>query len=156
MNNHTNYFNNIKRVAILSFQQSRKDLIEWSYSNKHALNKHLIISTSRTASLLEGTLNAPVVSLLHGRSGGYHQVKSLIEEKKVDILLMFGNNPGIEEQEPAFADLVNTAIRENIVVGYNPSTIDMLVDSLHTNRNTSQDDMRLLLRSQMAKKVMEQ
>ncbi len=155
MNKHTNYFNNINRIAILSFQQSRKDLIEWSYSNKHVLSKHIVISTSRTGSLLEGTLNAPVVSLLHGKSGGYQQVKALIEEKKIDILLMFGNNPDTIDQEPAFADLVNSAIRNNVVVGYNSSTINMLVASLDTYLNTP-NDVRVLVRSQMAKKVMEQ
>ena len=54
------YFKNIKRVAIVAYADTRKDLIEWSYANKNVLKNHIIISTARTASILEGTLNTPL------------------------------------------------------------------------------------------------
>jgi methylglyoxal synthase len=129
MNNRTTYFKDIKRIAILSFQDSRKDLIEWSYANKNVLSNHIIISTARTASVLEGTLNSPVLNLHHGRAGGYQQVKELLDQNKIDMILMFGNNPH-SGAEGWFETLVRTAVDNDVVVGYNVATIEMLVKSL--------------------------
>ena len=85
------YFKNIKRIAIVAYADTRKDLIEWSYANKNVLKHHIIISTARTASILEGTLNTPVLNLDHGKSGGYQQINDLLLEGKIDIILFFGN-----------------------------------------------------------------
>src|SRR6476661_6981406 len=85
------YFKNIKRIAIVAFADTRKDLIEWSYANKNVLKNHIVISTARTASILEGTLNTPVLNLQHGRAGGYQQIKDLLEEGKIDVIMFFGD-----------------------------------------------------------------
>lgn len=139
MNNRNTYFKNIKRIAILSFHDSRKGLIEWSYANRNILSNHIIISTARTASVLEGTLNTPVLNLHHGRAGGYQQVKELLEENKVDVLLIFGNNPGAKQADNWFETLVTTAVNNNVVVGYNAATIDMLVKSLESGQTISSE-----------------
>jgi methylglyoxal synthase len=47
------YFKNIKRIAIVAYADTRKDLIEWSYENKNILKNHIIISTARTALYLK-------------------------------------------------------------------------------------------------------
>jgi methylglyoxal synthase len=138
MSNKTKYFDGIKRIAILSFQDTRKDLIEWSYANKNILNNHIIISTARTASLLEGTLNSPVLNLHHGRAGGYQQVKELIVEGKIDIVLFFRS--GGDTNESWFDTLVQSAIQKDVVVGYNQATIDMLLRSLAIGQINEPED----------------
>lgn len=134
------YFNNIRRIAILSFLDSRKDLIEWSYANKGDLKKHIVISTARTASLLEGTLNTPVLNLHHGRSGGYQQVWNLLREKKIDVLLLFGKANSGADHEGWFQELVDLAVKNEIAVAYNQATIDMLVKAI-TVESTSVKDL---------------
>lgn len=128
--NQSNYFKDIKRIAIVASPDTRKDLIEWSYMNKNILKNHIIISTARTASILEGTLNTPVLNLRHGKSGGYEQIKSLIEENKLDMIIFFGYHLVDEHKDSWFDELVKLAIRQDIVVAYNQSTIDMLMTSI--------------------------
>lgn len=140
------YFNDIKRIGILSFQDSRKDLIEWSYGKKHELKNHIIISTARTASLLEGTLNTPVLNLQHGRSGGYQQVRNLIQENKIDVLLLFGKANSIADREGWFKELVDLAIQHDVAVGYNQSTIDMLVNAISVPVTEGSIDAKSLFR----------
>jgi methylglyoxal synthase len=128
--NQSNYFKDIKRIALVASPDTRKDLIEWSYSNKNILKNHIIISTARTATILEGTLNTPVLNLHHGKSGGYEQIKSLLEENKLDMIIFFGYHLVDEHKDSWFDELVRTAIRQDIVVAYNQSTIDMLMTSI--------------------------
>src|SRR5690349_4527548 len=124
------YFKNIKRIAIVAYADTRKDLIEWSYANKHVLKNHIILSTARTATILEGTLNVPVLNLNHGKAGGYQQIKDLLKEGKIDVIIFFGNPKKALVQDSWFEELINTAVNEDVVVAYNQATIDMLVMSM--------------------------
>ena len=133
------YFNDIKRIAIVAYADTRKDLIEWSYANKNILNNHIIISTARTASILEGTLNMPVVNLHHGKAGGYQQIKDMLEEDKLDIILFFGNPNKAAVKDSWFEELINTAINKDIVVAYNQATINMLLTSIAISNNDIKD-----------------
>jgi len=124
------YFKNIKRIAIVAYADTRKDLIEWSYENKNILKNHIIISTARTASILEGTLNTPVLNLSHGKSGGYQQIKELLEDGKIDIIMFFGNPNKAIVKDSWFEELINVAVNEDVVVAYNQATINMLLTSI--------------------------
>lgn len=135
------YFKNIRRIAIVALPDTRKEFIEWSYANKNILKNHIIISTARTAALLEGTLNVPVLNLHHGKSGGYQQLKELIENDKTDIVLFFGDPMLHDDRDALIDELVNTAIKHNAVVAYNPATISVVLTSLATlNVNKSKDE----------------
>lgn len=124
------YFKNIKRVAIVAYADTRKDLIEWSYANKNVLKNHIVISTARTASILEGTLNTPVLNLHHGKAGGYQQIKELLIEGKIDIIMFFGNPNKAAVKDSWFEELIKVAINEDVVVAYNQATINMLLTSI--------------------------
>lgn len=133
------YFKNIKRIAIVAYADTRKDLIEWSYANKNVLKNHIIISTARTASILEGTLNVPVLNLDHGKSGGYHQINDMLEQGKIDIIMFFGNPNKALVKDSWFEHLINTAVNEDVVVAYNQATIDMLLTSTLVNDNSTDE-----------------
>ena len=124
------YFKNIKRIAVLAFADTRKDFIEWSYANKDILKNHIIISTARTASILEGTLNTPVLNLQHGKAGGYQQIKDLLDDGKIDVIMFFGSPNKAVAEDSWFEELINVAIDNNVVVAYNQATIDMLLTSI--------------------------
>lgn len=124
------YFKNIKRIAIVAYADTRKDLIEWSYANKNVLKNHIIISTARTASILEGTLNTPVLNLHHGRAGGYQQIKEMLDAGKIDIIMFFGNPNKAVIKDSWFDELINVAINNDVVVAYNQATIGMLLTSI--------------------------
>lgn len=135
------YFNNMQRIAIVAYSDTRKDLIEWSYANKNVLKNHIIISTARTASVLEGTLNTPVLNLHHGKSGGYQQIKSLLEEGKIDIVLFFGNPNKAVHKDGWFDELISTAINNDVVVAYNQATINMLLKSIDIKNEPLKDEV---------------
>ena len=144
--NQSAYFKNIKRIAIVAHSDTRKDLIEWSFLNRHTLKNHIIISTARTATLLEGTLDIPVLNLEHGKTGGYRQVRDLLAEKKIDIIIFFGNPLLQENKTPWFEELVNTAIKHDVVVAYNQATIDMLLAAIqHQVENTGLEPVTFTL-----------
>ncbi|HTE08387.1 MAG TPA: hypothetical protein VK628_06460 [Flavitalea sp.] len=147
--NNTLKFENLKRIVILAAPESRKALIEWSYAHKHPLKHHIIISTARTAGILEGTLHTQVLNLNHGRAGGYHQVKRLIRENHVDMLLVFGDPLKSDKKEPWFTELIEAAVMKDVVVAYNMATINTAVASLSSGPTPSaeSDEVQELLRT---------
>ena len=147
-------FKNIKRIVILACADSRKELIEWSYAHKQPIKQHIIISTARTAALLEGTLNTPVLNLDHGRSGGYQQVKNLIEENHVDIILLFGNPMKNGKKEPWFIELVKAAVQKDIVIAYNQATIDTVLSSISVHHaDPEQEDFQQAIRTSLFNQI---
>jgi methylglyoxal synthase len=154
MNNNSK-IKNLKRIAILAYADSRKELIEWSYANKNSLKPHIIVSTARTAAVLEGTLNTPVLNLHHGRSGGYHQVKSLIEDDHIDMLILFGNPMKHEKQEPWFVELIKAAVQKDIVVAYNQATIATVLESISAENSdhNHQDPFHQALRNNIYNQI---
>jgi methylglyoxal synthase len=83
----------------------------------------------------------PVLNLHHGKSGGYQQLKALIENDKTDIVLFFGDPLLHDDRDVLIDELVNTAIKHNAVVAYNPATISMVLTSLATlNVSRSKDE----------------
>ena len=83
--------NKIKNIAIIASPDNKTDLIEWSYFNKEALAKHQILALGSTANILEGTLNKKVNVLESGKPGEYSALRNLIEENKVDAVVIFNN-----------------------------------------------------------------
>ena len=114
----------IKRIAIVSHDNKKNDLVEWSYFNKNLLSQHEVIGIGKAASILEGTLNVPVVKLLSGPLGGYQQLGAMIKEGKVDLLifLLDANEPFLQDTD--IRALHDVAVSCNIIIAPNRSTSD--------------------------------
>lgn len=118
----------IKNIAIIAFDSKKTDLIEWSYFNKEILLLHQIIALGFAANILEGTLNKKIQHIEPGNFGGYRQLKDLINENKIDALIIFGEASEIFHTKYLNA-VIETAVESNIIVSANKTTADFLVHS---------------------------
>ena len=110
-----------KRIAVVAPEEKRKELIEWSYFNKNVLANHDLIATYTTANLLEGTVNKPVYKLSVDHAGGYQQLYTMIQDKKVDVILFFDNPMKTVGADDSMRKLLDIALEMNIVIANNGS-----------------------------------
>lgn len=118
----------IKNIAIITFNNKKTDLIEWSYFNKAILMPHQIIAIGFAANILEGTLNKKINQIEPGNFGGYRQLRNLITEGEIDAIIVFGDAAEIYETKDLKA-VLETAIQQNILVAANRTTADFLLHS---------------------------
>lgn len=120
--------NKIKNIAIIASPDNKTDLIEWSYFNKEALAKHQILALGSTANILEGTLNKKVNVLESGKPGEYSALRNLIEENKVDAVIIFDDAGEIMHNRSLYS-IMETAIKNNIIIATNRTTADFVITS---------------------------
>src|SRR6266480_2372903 len=78
---------NKKRIAVVTHDQNRIDLIDWAYHHKQVLSQHEVVATVTTGNILEGVLNTPVYKLLSGPLGGHQQLAAMLAEGRLDIII---------------------------------------------------------------------
>lgn len=123
--------NNLKkRIAIVSYDDNRGNLIEWSYFNRNKLCVHDIIANETTAEVLKGTLSVPVTSIPDRSPGGYHQLLNMINEDGIDILLCIGDSSQEKFMLTGIGELCALAIKKGIIVAGNESTANFIIGSL--------------------------
>lgn len=121
--------NCIKNIAFIADDIKKTELIEWSYFNRRLLAEHNIIATGMAGNILEGTLNKVINKIPAAGFGGYQKLTALIEEGKVDALIVFSEDTGIHLLVNAKKSLLASAEENNIVVAVNRTTADFVLNS---------------------------
>src|ERR1700753_3346957 len=114
-----------KNIAVISFDSKKTDLIEWSYFNKEFLIPHTILASGFAANILEGTLNKTINVLEAANVGGHRQLCNLIEDGKIDALMVFGESNDIFESKE-MKGILEAAVEHNIIVALNRTTADFV------------------------------
>jgi len=120
-----------KNIVFIMNENSKTELIEWSYFNRESLLPHALIATAGAGKILEGTLNKTINKIINGPRGEYRQLCDMIAEGKVDMIVFFGVQPRSDE----FETLLETARENNIIVALNRSTADFVFNSLLMNKD---------------------
>ena len=124
----------IKRIAIVTDDSKRIELIEWSYFNREVLSQHQIIASGSTADLLQGTLNKSITATIPAAEG-YREVAQMIENQEIDILISFGDPNKSESHQAGLIGLLISAISEDIIVATNLATANLVVNSLSNTKS---------------------
>ena len=127
----TENMNIVKRIAIVAHDNSKNDLIEWSFHNREVLKSHHIIAAGYTADVLEGTLNIPVNKLMTGSIGGYEQMGRMITEGKVDAIIFLGYPKKTRPVDSDMKSLLHLAEENNLVIALNKRTAEVVLTSAY-------------------------
>ena len=135
---------NKKKVAFVVHPDKKSELVEWSYFNKNLLEQHEIIASGEAANILEGTLHIPIVTYLTSSYEGYSELNNMIEEGKVDAIILFWNN---EDETPlqrnGIRELIHNALEADIIIANNKVTADFIITSPLMDTDNSNDEPAL-------------
>jgi methylglyoxal synthase len=115
-----------KRIAIVAHDE---DLLAWAKYNRHALTGHKLVATGTTGTLLEATLNLPVMRVQSGPLRGDQQIGAKISEGQIDVLIFFWDPLEPHPHDPDVKALLRIAVVWNILIACNRASADFLISS---------------------------
>ena len=118
-----------KRIALVAHDHKKKDLLEWARYNRDLLAHHELLATGTTGTLLEKTLEIPVVKLMSGPLGGDQQIGARIAEGTVDLVIFFWDPLEPQPHDPDVKALLRVAVLSDVPTACNRSTADFLISS---------------------------
>lgn len=129
-----------KKIAIVLNPDHRTVLIEWAFMNKEILCRHELVAAGATADCLADVLHHPVTKLTCPRFGGYRELSGMLQKNKIDVILFFGSPFNTDQQFSDAGQLMIMAMENDIVMGCNEQTIDILTN--HLKKETRASDLK--------------
>ncbi|MDG1158601.1 MAG: methylglyoxal synthase [Flavobacteriales bacterium] len=109
---------NKMKPALAAFLQERKD---WLWGRK-------IIATGLTAdALVSADIDLDIMHLSEGKSGGYLELKKMVEEGEIAMVLYFRDSDLSQEYEDEVSAFINACNRQNIPLATNPASAELLI-----------------------------
>jgi len=129
----------IKRIALVSHDNRKKDLIEWVEWNYKILINHKLISTGTTGRLVEEAIKKrlkdeeerhfQIIKLKSGPLGGDQQLGAMIVDGKIDLLIFMWDPMQPQPHDVDVKALLRISVLYNIPTACNRSTADFMISS---------------------------
>ena len=117
-----------RRIALIAHDNMKDALLEWVEYNSELLEKHDLIATGTTGTLIE-KMGLDVYKLKSGPLGGDQQIGSRIAEGKIDVVVFFSDPLEPMPHDPDVKALLRIAVVYNIPIACNRASADFMISS---------------------------
>ena len=126
-----------KRIAITSFDENKKDFVEWAYKHKDYLRDQDLYAMGKTSTALSAVLQRDIKTIPSVLNGGDRMLMDMLRNGEIDVLILFFDTTTANRREKYILDILQLAINKNMVVGSNRATADIIMCSLTAETNQS-------------------
>jgi methylglyoxal synthase len=131
---------NVKHIALVAHDTSKKDLIEWVGHHWEKISKHQLVCTGTTGRLVEEALNKKMaeanisrpiqmIKLKSGPLGGDQQLGAMITEGQIDIVIFLWDPMQPQPHDVDVKALLRLIVLYNVVTANSLSTADFIISS---------------------------
>jgi len=123
------------RIALVSHDRRKDDMIEWAVFNAKFLSKHTLISTATTGGLieaalmLEGYIDLDIIKKKSGPMGGDAEIATLVVNKEIDLAVFLIDDLYPHPHEADIQMLLRQCRIWNVPIACNRYTADLLITS---------------------------
>jgi methylglyoxal synthase len=118
-----------KRIALVSHDSRKKDMLDWARYNKELLIQRELYATGTTGMILEKELGLKIHKFKSGPLGGDQQIGAKIADHEIDIVIFLWDPLQSHPHEPDIHALQRIATVYNIVLACDRSTADFVISS---------------------------
>ena len=124
-----------KRIAITSFDENKKDFVEWAYKHKDYLKEQDLFAMGKTSASLSAVLQRDIKTIPSVLNWGDRMLMDMLRNGEIDVLILFFDTTSANRREKYIIDILHLAINKNVVVAANRATADMIMCSLTAEAN---------------------
>jgi len=118
-----------KKVALVAYDNKKRDLVEWAKFNRDLLAHHQVFATGTTGKILEQELGFKIETLRSGPLGGDQQIGAKIVSNEIDFLIFFWDPLEPMPHDPDVKALLRMAVVWNIPIACNRASADFMISS---------------------------
>src|ERR1700712_1257895 len=119
-----------KRIAITSFDENKKDFIEWSYKHKDYLKDQDLFAMGKSSAHLSAVLQRDIKTIPSVLNWGDRMLMDMLRNGDIDVLILFFDTTSANRREKYILDILHLAINKNVAVASNRATADLIMCSL--------------------------
>ena len=118
-----------KTIGLVAHDACKEQIVEWAVARKAILEKHNLVATGTTGTVIREATGLPVHCLKSGPLGGDAQIGAMIAEKKLDVLIFFIDAMSAMPHDVDVKALTRLATLYDVVFACNRATADHVIES---------------------------
>lgn len=114
-------------IALIAHDSKKDLMIDFCIAYSGILNKHTLLATGTTGSVVAEATGLSIQRFLSGPQGGDQQIGARIAYNEIDLVLFFRDPLGAKPREPDSIALLRLCDVHNIPIATNIATAEVLI-----------------------------
>ncbi|MEO0405376.1 MAG: methylglyoxal synthase [Bacteroidota bacterium] len=117
----------LKNIAVIAHNKMKPQLVNFLKEKEPWFWGRNIVSTGLTGELLQSEVNLNIKPLSRGDKGGYKELRELVDQDEVKMVLFFRDPEIVQEYEDEVVDFLKSCNLKNIPLATNPSSAELII-----------------------------
>ena len=118
------------RIALVAHDKKKQEIITLAVKFKDMLEKHELMATGTTGTMIMGETGLKVARMKSGPLGGDQQIGSLVAMGEIDMVIFLRDPLTPQPHEPDISALLRLCDVQNIPLATNSASAKILLNSI--------------------------